>query len=108
MHGVHVVQDAISVMLKFRVGIVGQLEVHKLFAEPQYSGAGGDRGGMMRLSSQSSTRLATADATHEATLENEVLHVRVVVVAGQIDVLQNGVRVQGKCENRAHSAPMSV
>jgi hypothetical protein len=35
-------------------------------------------------------------------------HVRVDGVAGQIEVLHNAVRVQGKCESRAPSAPMSV
>jgi hypothetical protein len=42
------------------------------------------------------------------TVFHEVLRVLVDVVAGQIELLQNAVRVQGKCENRAPSAPMSV
>jgi hypothetical protein len=42
------------------------------------------------------------------TASHEVLHVRDDAVAGQIEVLQNAVRVQGKCEDRAPSAPMSV
>ncbi len=75
-----------------------------------------------RLSSQPARRLVLrrrpAEATHEASLEyelveavtvfHEVLRVLVDVVAGQIELLQNAVRVQGKCENRAPSAPMSV
>jgi hypothetical protein len=35
------------------------------------------------------------------TVFHEVLRVLVDVVAGQIELLQNAVRVQGKCENRA-------
>ena len=35
------------------------------------------------------------------TVFHEILHVRDDGGAGQIEVLQNAVRVQGKCENRA-------
>ncbi len=42
------------------------------------------------------------------TVFHEDLHARVDVLVGQIDMLQNAVRVLGKCENRAFSADVGV
>jgi hypothetical protein len=72
---------------------------------------------MTRVSSQSSTRLATAEATHVAPFRTSLLtrrrspegfDVRADVVAIQIEVLQNAVRAQGQRDDRAPSTPMSV
>jgi hypothetical protein len=61
-----------------------------------------------RLSSQSSTRLATAEATHEATLENELVEavtvfhedfiVRVDVAAGRS--MCRGMRFESRASAR--------
>ncbi len=52
---------------------VGQLQVNKLVAERSTAARAALAGGMTRLSSQSSTRLAVAEATHEAILRTSLL-----------------------------------